>query len=260
MNTTASFYDHVKSGEAKLNDLENEIMRYLINLREDINEATAKGVAAHFFVAPNTITRLTHKLGFSGFTELKASYLASLARNQYTIEHTSLDLQLIQTKELVSDLLVDRAARAVRDAQTVLFLCSGLSKYPCFEIAEKLQIMGKKTDTLYERHVMRHYTERLEPGDVVFAVSISGETAVSIEAATIAKSRGATVVTLTGLSKNPLAQLADIPFYTVEKQIFYDNMDLCSRLMFYYVFQAIFERFFELSQEKAALEGELRPE
>ena len=42
MNTTASFYDHVKSGEAKLNDLENEIMRYLINLREDINEATAK--------------------------------------------------------------------------------------------------------------------------------------------------------------------------------------------------------------------------
>lgn len=54
---------------------------------------------------------------------------------------------------------------------------------------------------------------------------------------------------MTGLSKNSLSKLADIPLFTVEKQIRYGDMDLDSRLMFHYVFEMIFERFFELVQQ-----------
>ena len=86
MKDQESFYDHVRAGESKLNDLEGEIMRYIIELRDDIDDVTLKSVAERFFVAPNTIVRLAHKLGFSGFTELKQSYSASLDRNRFTIE------------------------------------------------------------------------------------------------------------------------------------------------------------------------------
>lgn len=66
MKDQESFYDHVRAGESKLNDLESEIMRYIIELRDDIDDVTLKSVAERFFVAPNTIVRLAHKLGFSG--------------------------------------------------------------------------------------------------------------------------------------------------------------------------------------------------
>lgn len=56
MKDQESFYDHVRAGESKLNDLESEIMRYIIELRDDIDDVTLKSVAERFFVAPNTIS------------------------------------------------------------------------------------------------------------------------------------------------------------------------------------------------------------
>ena len=251
MKDTDTFYDHVKAGEHKLNDLESQIMRYIIDLRDDCATATSKEIAAHFYVAPNTIVRLAHKLGFSGFTELRASYMATLDRNRYAIETLPLDTQIIQTKDLVNDRIIDEVASAIEGAPHIVFFCSGISKYPCIEMAEKLKVMGKNTDTLSERHVMRHYAELLGKNDLVFSVSVSGETQVSIEATSIAKSRGSKIVTMTGFSKNSLSKLADIPIFTVEKQIRLGEMDLDSRLMFHYVFELIFERFFEQTQRSA---------
>lgn len=42
MKDQESFYDHVRAGESKLNDLESEIMRYIIELRDDIDDVTLK--------------------------------------------------------------------------------------------------------------------------------------------------------------------------------------------------------------------------
>lgn len=249
MKDQESFYDHVQAGEGKLNDLESEIMRYIIELRDDIDSVTLKNVAEHFFVAPNTIVRLAHKLGFSGFTELKRSYSASLDRNRFTIEALPLDTQIVQTKDLLNDRTIDAVVALIQDASHIVFFCSGFSKYPCLEMAEKLKIMGKNTDTLSERHVMRHYAELLGKNDLVFSVSVSGETQVSIDATSIAKTRGCKVVTLTGFSRNSLSKLADFPIYTVQKEIRLGSMDLDSRLMFYYVFELIFERYFELARK-----------
>lgn len=115
------FYDHVRAGESKLNDLESEIMRYIIELRDDIDDVTLKSVAERFFVAPNTIVRLAHKLGFSGFTELKQSYSASLDRNRFTIETLPLDTQLVQTKDLLNDRVIDSVVSLI---QTPRISCS----------------------------------------------------------------------------------------------------------------------------------------
>ena len=239
MKDQESFYDHVQAGEGKLNDLESEIMRYIIELRDDIDSVTLKNVAEHFFVAPNTIVRLA----------LKRSYSASLDRNRFTIEALPLDTQIVQTKDLLNDRTIDAVVALIQDASHIVFFCSGFSKYPCLEMAEKLKIMGKNTDTLSERHVMRHYAELLGKNDLVFSVSVSGETQVSIDATSIAKTRGCKVVTLTGFSRNSLSKLADFPIYTVQKEIRLDSMDLDSRLMFYYVFELIFERYFELAKK-----------
>jgi len=78
-----NFYDCVRAHENDLNAGEYEILKYVIANRGDLSGMTTKAVAGHFFVAPNTITRMAHKLGFKGFSELKASLLVSMGASEH---------------------------------------------------------------------------------------------------------------------------------------------------------------------------------
>lgn len=254
-----NFYDCVRAHENDLNAGEYEILKYVIANRGNLSSMTTKAVAGHFFVAPNTITRMAHKLGFKGFSELKASLLVSMSASELEIEKTSLDEQIVKTKNLISRATIDCIVDAIERAERIVFFCSGLSKYPCLEFSEELEVLGKHVETFSERHVMRHSAERATSGDLVFAVSISGETKVSVDSAAVAKSRGATVVSVTGLSKNSLSKLSNYPVFVIDKQIRYDDMDLSSRLMFHYFFQLLFESYFtHLEAERGAREA-VRP-
>ena len=245
------FYEAVSEKAERLNDLDADILRYVIASKEGVRDLTARSVADHFYVAPNTITRLAHKLGYKGFNDLKTSYLLSLREAGFIMERTSLDEQIVRTSDLLSDDLVDQVVEALDAARRVDFFASGLSALPCEGMSRRLTIMGKDSVVYTERHVMRHAAKRAEAPNVVFCVSVTGETKVSVEAAAIAKSHGATLVTLTGLSKNRLAAQADIALYAMDKHIAYDGMDLTSRLCFYYVMERIFERYFELRSMRA---------
>ncbi len=238
------FYDAVRENSLKLNRMETDILRYVVASKDRVRQLSAKELAGHFYVAPNAITRLAHKLGFSGFNEMKSSYLVSLEERNFTIERTSLDESIVRTRELLNDRLVEEVVDAIESADQVVFFASGLSVLPCEDLCSKLKILGKHAEVLRERHVMTHTAKLLGSNDLLFAVSVSGETGVSIDSTLIAKARGVRVVTLTGLSKNRLASLADHALYAVDRQITYDDMDLNSRLAFYYVMEVIFERLF----------------
>ena len=49
--------------------------------------------------------------------------------------------------------------------------------------------------------------------DLVIAFSVSGETSLVIAAANIAKSKGATIISITNLGSNTLSDMADINVY-----------------------------------------------
>ena len=56
------FYKAVADNSNKLNDLEETILRRLIASEQSISEISVKELANEFYTAPNTITRLCHKL------------------------------------------------------------------------------------------------------------------------------------------------------------------------------------------------------
>ena len=55
----------------------------------------------------------------------------------------------------------------------------------------------------------------LKPGDVVLAISYSGETQETYLAAKAARERGARIITITQAGGNRLSRLADYPLYMV---------------------------------------------
>ena len=68
-----NFEERVISQSINLTDLEDKIVKYFFKNKEHISDLKITYLARQFYTYPNTITRLCHKLGYTGFSDLKSS-------------------------------------------------------------------------------------------------------------------------------------------------------------------------------------------
>ncbi len=68
----------------------------------------------------------------------------------------------------------------------------------------------------YDQVFARYLEARAKPGDVLVAISTSGQSANVIQAAEFAQSRGIAVVSLTGSGNSPLGRLATVDIKTID--------------------------------------------
>ena len=59
--------------EDQLNETDDDIVDYIRSHRQEIMKLSIQKVAAELFIAPNAVMRLSKKLEYSGFSELKFS-------------------------------------------------------------------------------------------------------------------------------------------------------------------------------------------
>ncbi len=67
MNFEQRFYEK----EFKLNDTDSSIVEYILEHRSEIDKLAIQKIASDLFISPNAVMRLSKKLGYSGFSELK---------------------------------------------------------------------------------------------------------------------------------------------------------------------------------------------
>lgn len=101
--------------------------------------------------------------------------------------------------------LVDTLVNAYNDGKKVLIIGAGRSGLVGRAFAMRLMHLGFNVYVLGETIV-----PALHPGDVVIAISGSGRTKLVVTAAEVAKSVGATVVSLTTFPESPLGKLSDL--------------------------------------------------
>ena len=87
---------------------------------------------------------------------------------------------------------------------------------------------------------------RQATGDVlIIAISASGETSLMIAAANTAKSRGATIVSVTNLGSNTLSEMADVNIYANSTHFVKSGIMIYSRVQLLMVCEYIFFRYLE---------------
>ena len=64
-----------------LNETEKEILRYIISNSNKIRGLRIKDLADAVFCSPNTIVRMSKKMGFTGFSEMKHVIFEELEKN-----------------------------------------------------------------------------------------------------------------------------------------------------------------------------------
>ncbi|WP_067842869.1 MurR/RpiR family transcriptional regulator [Amphibacillus sediminis] len=237
------FYDRLKENQHRLNETEQSILDYLLERSSEIKDLTIREAAKDNFTAPNTIIRLCQKLDFKGFTDFKEGLYASIQTKTDFVEVTSLDEQIIKTKQLVNTELIDHLVDCIHHANKILFFAVGLSRFPAQELDARLQLVGKNSQIFVDPHVMKHNASLLTDKDLAIAISISGTTDNILEATTIANVAGAKTLSITGFSNNPLAKRTTFQLYGFTTEVRVSGIDAADRFSIHYLINLLFNEY-----------------
>jgi DNA-binding MurR/RpiR family transcriptional regulator len=234
---------------------ERRVVEYLLSI-SDAERAivTTAEVCRQTGASRSTTDRLARRLGYRGFALLRRS----LAREggvspagvpldsplDPTISETD-DPSAVATKILTSvssralafgQMLVsdDRLARVVDlmdSANRIVLVGAGLSSMVAMDMHHRLLRLGLPVAYSEDTHTQLALCSQVGPNDVVVLVSYSGRTGSVVQAATIARKRGAHTVGLVADRRSPLGRLSDVAISTPPGVGQFGNDNALTRLL-----------------------------
>jgi DNA-binding MurR/RpiR family transcriptional regulator len=206
------FEERIHKFEYKLNDTDDQIIEYILKNKKDFVSQSIQSLAASLFTVPNTITRLSKKLDYDGFSHLKNSIKEELESAKAPVEDSSY-FYIQKTFELIDMEQIEMAAKMLYDAKHVLLFGVGDTADFCELMVRNLRVVGKSSEHYIHRHEMIHMLDQMNKQDVLFLISLSGETPQILEMAEKAKQREIPIISLTHFTRNSLQEAATVNLY-----------------------------------------------
>lgn len=245
-----SFFTDLQQ-EASNSTAENTIIDFLIKRPNEVVEMTMEDFAVKTFSSRSTIFRFCKKHGLKGFNDLKTQIAVELNLNLkdsetrvgslpflleddpkkiiYKSKNNSI-LSIVQTVNSNEENSLIATAKKISSAKDIVFIgveFSGIvAKDSCIHFAK----IGKRCQHYIEGFEILNYAKYAKASDLVFFVSYSGTTNIIVEAAKLVKQKNATMISITGNSKNTLSELCSTNLYVNSNDCPNNNLSLTSRL------------------------------
>lgn len=203
------FEERILLNSVRFTDMEDDIIAYLLEYQDIIDEVKITSLAKRFFTSPNTVVRLAHKLGYSGFSELK--YLIK-QENKYTNYDNEDKSALLKNFEIVDTKDNYEILEQLINATRINFYSIGQTAYVTKVVVDNFYSIDYKS-FFYNypnelNHVITHGNN-----EVIFFISLSGQKEQLLKLAHEAKNYGHTIITLTHLNKNALTSMGDFNLF-----------------------------------------------
>lgn len=207
---------------------ERAIARFIENNPDSLSSMCITDMSRFLKVSVSSITKVSKKLGFTGFHELKNnmgivvnkdedyfhSFPAEGDNSRTILEESFLSAILALQDSLatvnmevfnnVADLLVGLEG----DKKLILAGCGG-SGAICEDFHHKLLKIGIFSNVYQDSHLQQMAASLTKPGDILLGVSHSGKTTDIINMMKTAKDNQAQTICLTNYLNSPLSHLAD---------------------------------------------------
>ncbi|QIL46795.1 MurR/RpiR family transcriptional regulator [Vagococcus coleopterorum] len=211
-----SYSDRYINIKDSLTKQEREAGEYILKHLDQMEQMTIQELAKLANVSSATVTRLSRKLDYTNFSELK-SYIRE-ERTKQLNPKVPLDSpvanyyqQMLQSVEsLVNQGMIEKLETLVKQARKILIVGIGSSGLTAMEAKLHLARMGFVVDCISDPHAMKMSAVLLEPEDLLICISNSGETQAIIDTVTYAKTNGVSVVSLTNSTHSTLAKISDL--------------------------------------------------
>ncbi len=212
-----NFEERIRLYESHFTDLEDDICDYIVKHRHQISEIKLVELAKEFYTVPNTITRLCHKMHYSGYLELKKAIIDE----SETTNQDSEDDYISFIKRNI-DLIEHEDYRALvqlfkKSKQVIIFAVGSKRK--------QISNTNEKKTILF--------------------ISLTGETEPGLQLAKDAVSLDHKVVSLTNFTKNSLSQVSDIDIYCISPERRFDGSNVTDKLPLLIVLETLFKHYSE---------------
>lgn len=217
---------------------EKRIVEFLLSIAEyDIAGLTSSELAERTNTSRSTIDRLSKRLGFAGIKEMRKALLQESRAMQTPISAASTlepaiiasdglgeiafkvfqsaSIRALKFAEILSNSpALGELVEAIRTARSVQVFGAGASAVVALDMHQRLLRLGIPINFSEDQHNQIACAGLMKPGDLAIAISYSGRTKTTLQAAEVARSRGARIAAVLGGNHSPLAELADVRIIT----------------------------------------------
>lgn len=237
--TTPQLILEIKNRYNSMNPAMQKIADYLI---KNYNEASTIGihdVARKSGVSASSVTCFVKELGYKNYKALQLAMAVSIGRNTTAgdgdispfiyggisdddgmneicrkVFRTNIQM-LADTLSIIDVKQMENVGKLILKAQKIVFMGVGRSYLTAESGKSRFYRMGLNCSCYRDSHEQIVCASMCSKGDIIIAVSNYGRSRSVVEAAELAKKRGAITVGITGAKNSPLANCVDFPFFSV---------------------------------------------
>ncbi|MGL4737280.1 MAG: MurR/RpiR family transcriptional regulator [Cellulosilyticaceae bacterium] len=233
----------------KASESEKEIINYILSNPSLITKCSVQQLAKETFSSPSTIVRLSRKIGFDGFKEMKKALIIELTlRDKVTLSEekeimptdtteTLIDkmiykhiVSIEETRTLIDPDVFKQCVSALMQAQTIYIFGIGSSYLVAKDLQQKLMRVNKPCVAFEDYHMQILQARNILPQDLAIIISYSGESKEMVQCSQMIQASGVPSIAITRFGKSQVAELADYNLFVTANEPLIRSGAMTSRI------------------------------
>jgi len=245
-NNGASVTLRMQSIMPALGKAEQAVALYIMKNSEILIRLPITELAERTQTSEATVVRVCQKAGFRGYQDLKISLAQEMVTPLESIHAEIIPdddaksvlakvfngtIETLQfTQKVVSSEQLKAAVEKIVSARFVDVYGLGNSASVAMDCHHKLSRSGIKCRLGVDNHLQMIYASTVMEEDVVIGISHSGSSRDVVEALSVAREHGATIICITNYSRSPIVKVSDICLFTASEETRFRILGLASRI------------------------------
>lgn len=209
---------------------------------------TISDIASECDTSETTILRFLHKLSFSSYQVFRVQLAQDAARDPAQAVYEEIDSTdtisdirkkvVISTSQSINDLnrampdeQLEHAVSLLLGAKRIVTMGAGASSFIAQDAYHKFARIGLNATAVTDSHLMSIVCSHAGPGDLIFAVSHSGESTEIMDALRELPPGAARVLALTSYQNSTITRRADCVLFSSTNETRYRSDAMTSRIL-----------------------------
>ena len=230
---------------------ERIVIDYILDKQELIRDYSTKMIADETYTSPSLLIRISKKLDYSGWSELKRAFLNEV---QYLNNHfktidpnypftdndniTTIAAKIGQLQiESIEDTLslihhdaLQKAIQIMRESDEIRLFSINNLNYIGEEFVYKLNRINMRASIFPNSDNMLQHAAMTTSNQCAVCISYSGETPNLLKTVALAKDNGVPIIAITSIGNNSLSRLSDVVLHVSTREKTYSKISAFSSL------------------------------
>ncbi|HEK4625468.1 MurR/RpiR family transcriptional regulator [Clostridioides difficile] len=263
-----SILEQLESPTFKVTKSDKLLIAYIKENIDDVFYKPISQIAKESNIGEATITRFVKKMNFNGLQDFKVTLAQEISTiNKKNIinkniqnDEPALDTAkkllssnvttLENTVEIINSKDVHDCARLIINAKKVYFIGIGYSGIIAQDSNYKFMRIGLNCVSFDSSHTMIMMSSIMEEGDLIIAISHSGETEEIIKTVKLARVNNAKIISITENKNSELKDISDVHLSYVSGETVLETGSISSKLAQFFIIDLVYTQVVkELSNE-----------